>query len=171
MNERGRQNGPVTHTQRGLFNFSKSKRFRKFNLIRKIGFLFNQTEVRLYLPFWEWFGSKQYSVWVPINRKKINIICIQLIYQHSENIPPCSSEYTGIFSSENIPYFPVKIFQCPSTSIHFYAFLYTLIQQFYKAIIIWVLSVRVVKASSRWSDGPEFKNCLWRTDVCISHPW
>ena len=36
--------------------------------------LLNQTEIRLYLPFSEWFGTKQMSVWCQINRKMINTI-------------------------------------------------------------------------------------------------
>ena len=38
--------------------------------------------------------------------------------------------------------------------------LYTSLQQCYKAIILWTPNVRVVEASSRWSNDPEFKNCF-----------
>ena len=34
----------------------------------------NQTEIRLYLPFSDWFGSKRMSVWFQINRKMVNTI-------------------------------------------------------------------------------------------------
>ena len=36
--------------------------------------LLNQPEIRLYLPFSDWFGSKRTSVWIQINRKMVNTI-------------------------------------------------------------------------------------------------
>ena len=36
--------------------------------------LSNQTEIRLYLPFSDRFGSKRTSVWIQINRKMMNTI-------------------------------------------------------------------------------------------------
>ena len=36
--------------------------------------LLNQTEIRLYLPLSNWFGSKQTSVWIQINWKMVNTI-------------------------------------------------------------------------------------------------
>ena len=36
--------------------------------------LLNQPEIRLYLPFSNWFGSKRTSVWFRINRKMVNKI-------------------------------------------------------------------------------------------------
>ena len=36
--------------------------------------LFNQPEVKLYLPFSDWFGTKLTSVWFRINRKLVNTI-------------------------------------------------------------------------------------------------
>ena len=36
--------------------------------------LLNQTEIRLYLPFSDWFGIKQTSVWFQINPKMENTI-------------------------------------------------------------------------------------------------
>ena len=36
--------------------------------------LWNQTEIRLYLPFSEWFGIKRTSVWFQMNRKMVNTI-------------------------------------------------------------------------------------------------
>ena len=48
---------PVWHTQINLF-----------------WILLNQPEIRLYLPFSDWFGSKWTSVWIQINRKMVNTI-------------------------------------------------------------------------------------------------
>ena len=36
--------------------------------------LLNQPEIRLYLPFSDWFGTNQTFVWFQINRKMINTI-------------------------------------------------------------------------------------------------
>ena len=36
--------------------------------------LLNQPEIRLYLPFSDWFGSKRMSVWFQFNRKNVNTI-------------------------------------------------------------------------------------------------
>jgi len=36
--------------------------------------LLNQPEIRWYLPFSNWFGSKRTSVWIQINRKMVNTI-------------------------------------------------------------------------------------------------
>ena len=42
--------------------------------------LLNQTEIRLYLPCTDWFGTKLTSGWFHINRKMVNIIDLVLIY-------------------------------------------------------------------------------------------
>ena len=49
--------GPWSCTQRNLFEI-----------------LLNQTEIGLYLPFSDWFGTKRKSVWFQINRKMISTI-------------------------------------------------------------------------------------------------
>ena len=36
--------------------------------------LLNQTEIRLYIPFSDWFEAKRTSVWFQINRKMLNKI-------------------------------------------------------------------------------------------------
>ena len=36
--------------------------------------LLNRTEIRLYLPFPDWFGTKRTSVWFKINLKMVNTI-------------------------------------------------------------------------------------------------
>ena len=41
--------------------------------------LLNQTEIRLYLPFFNCFGIKRTSVWFQINRKMVNKINKNLI--------------------------------------------------------------------------------------------
>ena len=40
--------------------------------------LLNQTEIKLYLPFSDWFGTKRTSVWFQINRKMVNTIWFRL---------------------------------------------------------------------------------------------
>ena len=40
--------------------------------------LLNQPEIRLYLPFSDWFGSKRASVWIQINRKMVDTIWFQV---------------------------------------------------------------------------------------------
>ena len=41
-------------------------------------FLLNQTEIRLYLLFSEWFGTKRTFVWFQINRKMVNTIWLRV---------------------------------------------------------------------------------------------
>ena len=36
--------------------------------------ILNQIEIRLYLPFFDWFGTNRTSVWFKINRKMVNTI-------------------------------------------------------------------------------------------------
>ena len=36
--------------------------------------LLNLNEIRLYLPFFNWFGTKQTSTWLQINRETVNTI-------------------------------------------------------------------------------------------------
>ena len=40
--------------------------------------LLNQTKIRLYLPFSDWFGSKRKYVWIQINWKMVNTIWFRL---------------------------------------------------------------------------------------------
>ena len=46
---------PRAYTQRNIFQI-----------------LFNQPEIKLYLPCTDWFGTKRTSVWIKINRKMVN---------------------------------------------------------------------------------------------------
>ena len=39
--------------------------------------LLNQPQIRLYLPFSDWYGSKRMSVWIHINREMVNKIWFQ----------------------------------------------------------------------------------------------
>ena len=49
--------------------------------------LLNKTEIRLYLPFWDWFGSKRTSVWIQINMKIVNTIWFRVdFFKISKNI-------------------------------------------------------------------------------------
>ena len=50
---------------KNLFLFTQTKLF---------GILLIQTEIRMYLPFSDWFGSKRTSVWIQIIRKMVNRI-------------------------------------------------------------------------------------------------
>ena len=43
----------------------------KFNLIE---ILLNQIEIKLYLPFYDWFGTNRTSIWSQINLKMVNTI-------------------------------------------------------------------------------------------------
>ena len=36
--------------------------------------LLNQPEIRLYLPFSDWFGTERNSVWLKIHRERVNTI-------------------------------------------------------------------------------------------------
>ena len=54
------QRSQSAYTQRNLF-----------------GSLLNETEIRLYLPFSDWFGAKRTSVWFKSNRKTVNTIRFQ----------------------------------------------------------------------------------------------
>ena len=40
--------------------------------------LLNKSEIRLYLQYSDWFGSKRTSVWIQINRKMVNTIWFQV---------------------------------------------------------------------------------------------
>ena len=42
-----------------------------------IEILLNKSEIRLYFPFSDWFGSKRTSVWFQINRRMVNTIWFQ----------------------------------------------------------------------------------------------
>ena len=55
------------------FHWAHRKAVHNFvqNFVRN---LINQPEIRLYLPFFDWFGTKQTSVWCKINRKMVNTI-------------------------------------------------------------------------------------------------
>ena len=51
--------------------------------------LLNQTEIRLYLPFSDWFGAKRTSVRIQINRKMVNTIWFQVNLLNFKKISLC----------------------------------------------------------------------------------
>ena len=55
-----------------------------FNLIiqqrNRLLIIFKLTEIRLYLTFSNWFGTRRNSFWLWINQKMVNLIRFQLIY-------------------------------------------------------------------------------------------
>ena len=80
------QNRKITFSVRIIFevNYSSIKR----NLFK---ILLNQTEIRLYLPFSEWFGTKRTAVWFQLNRKMVNTIWFQFdLIRFRKNVSLCS---------------------------------------------------------------------------------
>ena len=70
----------MTYTQR---NFSE--------------FLLNQPEIRLYLPFPDWFGSKRTSVWIQINRNMVNTIWFQVnLIRLRKNVSVCNHSWLNM---------------------------------------------------------------------------
>ena len=58
---------------------TSSRPLQRANTQRNIfKILLNQPEIRLYLPFSDWFGTKRTSVWLKINGKMINTIWFQV---------------------------------------------------------------------------------------------
>ena len=55
------------------------------------GILLIQTEIRLYLPSSDWFGSKRTSVWIQINRKMVNTIWFQFESKRFQKVFSASS--------------------------------------------------------------------------------
>ena len=56
--------------------------------------LLNQPEVRLYLLFSDWFGSKWTSVWIQINRKILNTIWLQVdLIRFRKNFSVCAFQF------------------------------------------------------------------------------
>ena len=49
-----------------------------YTLTNRFETLLNQPEIRLYVPFSDWFEAKRSSVWFQINRKKVNSIWFQV---------------------------------------------------------------------------------------------
>ena len=56
--------------------------------------LLNQTEIRLYLPFSDWFGTKQTYVWFQINRRMINTIWFRFyLIRFRKNFSVCKDRH------------------------------------------------------------------------------
>ena len=68
---RGPPNTPNYTSQRADVNLSSHTKWIVFEI------LLNYTKIRLYLPFSDWFGSKQTSFWFQINLKMVNTIGFQ----------------------------------------------------------------------------------------------
>ena len=59
--------------------------------------LLNQPEIRLYLSFTGWFGSKRTSVWIQINRKKINTIWFRVdLIRFRKKISVCGKWFASL---------------------------------------------------------------------------
>ena len=67
--------------------------------------LLNQTEIRLYLPFSDWFGTKLTSVWFQINRKMVNIIWFKFdLIRFRKDFSVCmrKNPFISLLRSQNI---------------------------------------------------------------------
>ena len=78
-------------------------------------FLLNRTEIRLYIPSTDWFGSKRTSVWIQINRKMVNTIWfrvdsvrLQKVFSVCRHLPELDAAWLPILCNEGI----VKIVLC-----------------------------------------------------------
>ena len=70
-------------------------------------FLLNQPEIRLYLPFSDWFGSKRTSVWIKIIRKMVTTIWFQVdLIRFRKDLSVCSS-ISRVFSPIGCPKTPL----------------------------------------------------------------
>jgi len=65
---------PRVNPRRNVPNNPSKQSYTQRNLFE---ILLNQTEIRLYSPFSDWFGTKRISVWFQINRKIVNTIWFQ----------------------------------------------------------------------------------------------
>ena len=67
--------------------------------------ILNQPEIRLYLPFFDWFGSKRTTVWIPINRKMVNTIWFRLdLIRFRKDFSVCRFSQERTSESINCPY-------------------------------------------------------------------
>ena len=70
------------HTQKNLFEI-----------------LINQPEIRLYLPFSDWFGIKRMSVWFQINRIMVNTIWFRVdLIRFQKDFSVCNTAGRKVFS-------------------------------------------------------------------------
>ena len=62
--------------------------------------LLNQTEIRLYLPFSNWFGTKWTFVWFQINRKMVNTIWLRFnLIKFWKDFSVCTSHWKKLTSA------------------------------------------------------------------------
>ena len=75
------------HTQRNIFEI-----------------LLNQLEIRLYLSFSDWFGTKRTSVWFQINWKKVNTIWFRFdLIRFWKDFSVCEFRAMSQFASVQFP--------------------------------------------------------------------
>ena len=80
--------------------------------------LLNQTEIRLYLPFSDLFGTKKTSAWFRINRKMLNTIWFRYdLVRFRKDFSGCGSFIIGDF--------------CHANPGNFWAFLRVFFRRFY----------------------------------------
>ena len=76
---------------------SKRNAFRKevaYTQKKLFKIILNQPEIRLYLPFSDWFGTKQTSVCLQINRKMVNTIWFQIdLIRFRKDFSVCRGRY------------------------------------------------------------------------------
>ena len=73
--------------------------------------LLNQPQIRLYLPFYGWFGSKQTSVWIKINRIIVNKIWYRVNLIRFRKKFLCQTVPTFIASTHNDLLLPLNVSQ------------------------------------------------------------
>ena len=63
--------------------------------------LLNQSEIRLYLPFSDWFRSKQTSAWFQISRKMVNTIWFRFdLIRFKKYFSVCNYPETSVIISQ-----------------------------------------------------------------------
>ena len=79
--------------------------------------LLNQPEIRLYKPFSDRFGSKRTSVWIQINRKKVNTIWFRFdLTRLRKNFSVCKYTNKQLFASPISTDGSLRIMRCWQTN-------------------------------------------------------
>ena len=67
--------------------------------------LFSQTEIRLYLPFSNWVGSKRTSIWFQFNRKIVNTIRFRVdLIKLRKNFTVCTTRISTVLTTHNLSF-------------------------------------------------------------------
>ena len=76
--------------------------------------LLNQTEIRLYLPCTDWFGTKRWSVWSQINRCMVNTIWFRNdLIRFRKYLSACRQSVCGAPHTHLLLYVcPLSIYMC-----------------------------------------------------------